>query len=60
MTSMKMSTIADTTMTTPDPDPDEPTEEDLDFIMSIGYYSKIMQTIKFVPGFDSNQYTMVD
>lgn len=35
-------------------------EEELDFTLSIGYYSKIIQTIKFVPGFDTTQYTMVD
>ena len=26
----------------------------------MGYYSQIMQTIKFVPGFDDTQYTLVD
>ena len=35
-------------------------EEDLDFTISVGYYAKIMQTIKFVVGFDNDQYTMVD
>ena len=35
-------------------------ESELDFTVTLGYYSQIMQTIKFVVGFDNDQYTMVD
>ena len=35
-------------------------DTEVDFIISIGYYSQIFQTIQFVQGFDRNQYTMVD
>lgn len=33
---------------------------DYDFTVSIGYYSRLLQTIKFVVGFNTEQYTMVD
>ena len=34
--------------------------QDVDFTISIGYYSKLIQTIKFTAGLQDNNYTMVD
>ena len=36
-------------------DPTQP-----DFILSIGYYSALMQTLNFIEGYQSNSYTMMD